>query len=391
MRIKETVDQYKPLAVIAMSQVANHTGAPRVVFAQVSALRAIDCTVIVLAEKGDPKKVAAHGARLQKLRRSWLVRRRSRRFWFNRKVQDWCADNRPDLLVSHGGVVSDDVVTMHNCVYLACEKIEGMPLSPDNEVAAIHDFVLQRNNQARIVVNSRMMGDELRKRYNIPATRLELIYPGYDPNQFNPQHARAERQKTRQALGVAPDEKLIGLITSGGFRKRNVDGFIRIAQRLSQQSACSAKLKFLVVGKDDPRPYQAQCCDAGLKEHFIWCMPRHDVEKFYGALDIFLLPAHLEEFGLVVLEAMACGTPVLVSRRVGAAELLESSHSELIVATDDTQAWAERIDTLLRDETQLRTLGAELAHLATRYSHDHHVEKLKASFKSIIDTRRYRS
>lgn len=372
-----------PLAAIAIRQVEKNTGASRVALGQIEALRQLGYKVIILAEKGDAQRVQQAGGELKKLWR-WPFKGAFRRFWFNRRVQAWCQRHHPQLLISHGDVVSPDIVFLHNCVHLAQSRIHGTSLPPRHEVATMHDFILNSENQALIAVNSKMMGDELQQRYQIPATRIKVNYPGYDAEQFNLETAQQLRDQQRQQLGLASDQKLIGLITSGNFKKRNVDGFIRIAAEVLKQAKETDPLKFLVVGKDDAAPYQQQCKEAGIQQHFIWLTPQQHVEALYAALDLFVLPAHIEEFGCVALEAMACGTPVLLSNWVGASEILKDHYSSLVVPDNDEAQWAMRINEMLNTST-LRATGHELAHLATQYSHQHQYEKLKSLFQSLID------
>ncbi|WP_253272976.1 glycosyltransferase family 4 protein [Halomonas sp. PR-M31] len=271
---------------------------------------------------------------------------------------------------------------MHNCVHLASQRIHGKELPKNHEVAAIHDYVLSDNQFKRIAVNSRLMAEEFKGRYGLSEHQLDISYPGYDPTQFNPVKAREERDATRQALGVDQHELLIGLITSGNFKKRNVAGFVETAALVSQR--LPDQCRFLVIGKDDNSVYQQQAEKLGLDDRFIWRSTVPDIERFYGALDVFVLPAHIEEFGRVALEAMACATPVLLSAWVGAAELIEGEFPELILDdSNDSDAWASRIVALLINDEH-KELGARLAQLATHYSHQQQYKKLKASFQTLM-------
>lgn len=257
----------------------------------------------------------------------------------------------------------------------------GRALPVGHEVAGIHDYLLSRGRFRRVVVNSRMMGRELAARYAIDPTKIEVSYPGYDPRLFNPETACAERLEMRHEIGIEEDEWLIGLITSGNFRKRNVAGLVNTAARLERR--CPGRFRFLVVGRDDPAPYQQQAGALGVAEQLLWQATVADVEKLYGALDLFMLPAHVEEFGCVALEAMACATPVLLSSQVGCAELLQSEHSSLILDPEDIAAWASRIEALSGDVERSRQIGASLARIATGYSHPVQREKLSASFAGL--------
>nr|WP_299241708.1 glycosyltransferase family 4 protein [uncultured Halomonas sp.] len=369
-----------PLAAIAIRQIAKSTGTTRNAFEQAAALKELGYRVVILTERGKPELTRQAGAGFVRLRR-WPFKGPFRRFWFNRRVQAWCKRHRPALLVSHGDAESQDIVYMHNCVHLASQQIHGRALPKGHEVAAIHDHVLSQGRFKRIAVNSRMMANDFKHRYGLASHQLEVSYPGYDPVQFTPIKARKERDAFRKTLGVGEHEFLIGLITSGNFKKRNVAGFVEIAGLLSRR--LPDQCRFLVIGKDDASPYKQQAEKLGISDRFIWHSTVPDIEHFYGALDVFTLPAHIEEFGRVALEAMACGTPVLLSAWVGAAELIEKEFPDLIL-DDDSDAWASRIAKLLVNGEQ-EELGSRLANLATHYSHQEQYKKLKASFQSLAD------
>lgn len=371
-----------PLAAIAIRQVEKSTGASRNALEQTSALIALGYRVVIIAERGNAELVARAGARLVKTWR-WPFKGARRRFWFNHRVQGWARRHSPDLLVSHGDVDTPDVVYLHNCVHLASQAIHGRALPAHHEVAAIHDHVLKGKRFRRVAVNSRMMGDDLTARYGIAPDRIDISYPGYDPEQFCIEHARADREQVRQSLGVASGSFLIGLVTSGNFKKRNVEGFVEIAAALNQ--LMPGRCRFLVVGKDDASPWQNKAADLGIAEQFIWRSTVNDVETLYGALDVFMLPAHIEEFGRVALEAMACGTPVMLSTGVGCAELIEDRYPELVLDAGNVQKWAQCARSILEDPDRCEALGNELALLAKNYSHEQQQQKLMAAFKALID------
>lgn len=366
-------------AAIAIRQVEKSTGASRVALAQATLLNDLGFEVSLLVERGNAEAVASHGASLVKLWR-WPFKGAFRRFWFNRRVQSWCRRNRPDVLLSHGDCETADTLYLHNCVHLAEQYIRGRELPAQHEVASIHDHVLGGGKFRQVVVNSRLMGNELSHRYGIDPAKIEVSYPGYDPQQFNVNRARANRTSMRQELGVDKDEKLIGLVTSGNFAKRNVRGFVEMAAELQRQAP--GRYRFLVVGKDKAAKYQQQAQDAGVAERIIWRSTMPDVETVFGALDLFVLPAHIEEFGLVVAEAMACATPVLVSDRVGASELLADTYPDLVMHHEASSAeWAGRMGMLLDQEET--AIGGELANYVQQYSYIAQREKLKESLQRL--------
>ena len=89
---------------------------------------------------------------------------------------------------------------------------------------------------------------------------------------------------------------------------------------------------------------------------------------YYSAAEVVVVPSHYESFGLVALEAMACGTPVVASETGGLAFLVRDGETGFHVPTADPEALAERLRQLLRDELLRERLGRQAAEYAKRYA-----------------------
>jgi len=88
---------------------------------------------------------------------------------------------------------------------------------------------------------------------------------------------------------------------------------------------------------------------------------------YYSAAEIVVVPSHYESFGLVALEAMACGTPVVASETGGLVFLVRDGETGFHVPTGDPEALADRLRQLLQDEILRQRLGQQAAEYAKRY------------------------
>ncbi|MGB3386271.1 MAG: glycosyltransferase family 4 protein, partial [Marinomonas sp.] len=110
------------------------------------------------------------------------------------------------------------------------------------------------------------------------------------------------------------------------------------------------KTHFVFVGKDKLTPEFQTILDNSPYKHRIRTLPIIDnVEEYFNALDIFVLPARIEEFGRVVAEAMACGAPVITTKWVGASEIIRNEAAEFVYEGSDNQELAELMTRLLTD------------------------------------------
>jgi len=88
---------------------------------------------------------------------------------------------------------------------------------------------------------------------------------------------------------------------------------------------------------------------------------------YYSAAEVLVMPSHYESFGMVALEAMACGTPVIASQVGGLAFLVQDGVTGYTVPAEDHDALCEKLTTLLGDESQRAKMGRAAAEYAQNY------------------------
>ena len=188
------------------------------------------------------------------------------------------------------------------------------------------------------------------RRFGVPGEMIQVIYPGHDPERFKP----GSPGPLRERLGVREGEVLVGLITSGDFTKRGVGVFLGAVWLLAPSA--KERLRVLIVGRESRLgPYKRLAAETGLGERVQFMEPRPDVESYYRALDVYVHPALYEEFGQSAQEAMACGIPVLATRRVGASELFKDQ--SLLLDKPEPESLARALEKLILDPAERRRLG----------------------------------
>lgn len=216
---------------------------------------------------------------------------------------------------------------------------------------------------APIVANSELVRGALLRRYGLPPARVLVLHPGYRADRFGLGRALALRAAARRELGIDADTPLVGFVTSGDFVKRGLALFLRAAAEIARTEP---RVRFLAVGsKSLPGgALRHPLVDARIVRH----RPKSaDPARWFAALDVFLYPALYEEFGMVVLEAQACGVPVITSRRVGAAECLSELHARWLLDVPDAHGFAELTLALLADRAARGRLAAAGAAHAAGY------------------------
>lgn len=201
---------------------------------------------------------------------------------------------------------------------------------------------------------------------------VTVIEPGVDPDQFNPRRISAERAVIRQRFGVGDDELLV-LFVGSDFRRKGLDRLI---------PAIAPGMKLLVLGKGDNLSFFHDLAGRyGLQEqvHFVGLV-EGDVGGYYAAADVLVLPSRSEAFGMTVLEGMAAGLPVLVSRECGVSPLINTGEDGFVF--DDSEQLARFLVELFDGGSRQR-VGAAARRKAEAYSWDRQTDKYEQLFMEI--------
>jgi D-inositol-3-phosphate glycosyltransferase len=105
---------------------------------------------------------------------------------------------------------------------------------------------------------------------------------------------------------------------------------------------------------------------------------------YYSSADILVMPSHYESFGMVALEAMACGTPVVASQVGGLAFLVQDGETGFVVPNGDPAALSERLTQLLTDDGLRQRLGSRAAQYARQYSWENIVDQLLSIYNRLL-------
>jgi UDP-glucose:(heptosyl)LPS alpha-1,3-glucosyltransferase len=247
-----------------------------------------------------------------------------RRKFYSQRVDAWIKKHRPGLVIGHGDILHQDILFIHNCVHLAHELIEANPLPSEHEVGKIHHAIFKEGSYKLLICNSQMMKNDLVKRFQVDPEKAVVIYPEVNLAKFKVADPESIKKEWRSKFGLAEDDFVIGLVTSGNFKKRNLGLLIEAYKEMRKENP---KAKLFIAGGNIDQKYKDQAPSEGV----VFAPPIIDVKNYYYLLDVFVLPAHIEEFGRSVLEAMFCGVPVITTKHVGASEILEGLGREFIM------------------------------------------------------------
>ncbi len=168
-------------------------------------------------------------------------------------------------------------------------------------------------------------------------------------------------------------------------REKGVDLLITAAQTVLLRAPDT---RFLLVGPDwgDRTAFETQVAEAGLtgKVVFTGNLPRTAVLTAYRSADLMAFPSRYETFGIVLIEAMAAGLPVVATRTAAIPDVVEHERTGLLSAPDDAAALAAHLLYLLRDAGRRALMGTTAAaHVAAHYSRAQQVRRAEAIYRSV--------
>ncbi|MGB3693774.1 MAG: glycosyltransferase family 4 protein [Spirulinaceae cyanobacterium] len=202
---------------------------------------------------------------------------------------------------------------------------------------------------AEIWTISRYSRDRLCEANEIDPQQVKFLYCAIDGEVFTP-GAKSPRLITRYGLEEAKVLMTVARLWSGDIYK-GVDVTIRALPKIIEEFP---QVKYLVIGRGDDQPRLAKLAeDLGVAERVIFAgfVPTEELVEHYRVADAYIMPSQ-EGFGIVYLEAMACGIPVLSGDRDGSADPLQDGHLGWQVPHRNPEAVAQACLEILRGDDQ---------------------------------------
>jgi len=228
---------------------------------------------------------------------------------------------------------------------------------------------------------------QLAQLYDSDPARIRVVAPGVDHAFFGPGH----RPQARRALGLPAHAPL--LLFVGRIQPlKGADVAVRALAAMKDHPGAHL---LVVGGPSGPRgeehlvSLQKLVVDLGLAERvrFEEPQPHELLSTYYRAADVCVVPSRSESFGLVALEAAACGTPVVAASVGGLTTLVEDKHTGLVVDPSTPQAFADAASGILADPLLAERLATAAVVRARRYTWAQAASVLRATYEELTAER----
>ena len=178
----------------------------------------------------------------------------------------------------------------------------------------LEEEVFSVGSSTRILLISEVEKPNFMSCYGTPEDRFFSLPPGIDRDRLPSENYQEIRQTVRAELGLEKGDRLV-LMVGSSFATKGVDRAIRAMAALPIDLQKMTKL--VVVGQGAPQPYLRLAGKLGVRDRVRFLGPRDDVPRFLWAADLLLHPSRYENTGIVIVEALAAGLPVLATAVCG--------------------------------------------------------------------------
>ena len=262
------------------------------------------------------------------------------------RIRDWAKAEKFDLLHSH--------MTRAHAFGVLLKMATGIPV-----VATAHNRSLQLHWTFNdfVIANSNATGRYQRNLNRVSPNKLKTVYCFTDLQRFNTITPKSVRIATRH-LQNTPDDFLVGVVGEVVARKGHLYLFralerlcheipnfrLALLGRFRREEAYVKKLRSILIKN-------------GLYRRVKWCGLRSNIQDFMAAFEITVVPSVEEPLGLVALESLAAGTPVVAADTGGLPEIVQHQKSGLVVPPKDPNALADAIIELYKSPARRAEMG----------------------------------
>lgn len=188
-------------------------------------------------------------------------------------------------------------------------------------VMAAEKAMYQAPELKAVICNAEMIKNEIIEDFGVDAKKIHVIYNSIDANRFMPAQDE-QKLALRQQFGISADAVVLCFVGSG-FERKGLAAAIK--------AIAGTDRYLLVVGQDKAeKQYRALAQSEGCGGRVLFCGMQKETLPFYQMADALLLPTLYDPFPNVILEAMACGLPVITSQTCGGAEFIEQGKNGFV-------------------------------------------------------------
>ena len=203
-------------------------------------------------------------------------------------------------------------------------------------VLRMEEELLRHRQYRRLIALSPAVRDDLNRFYGVPASDVDILPNGFHPGEFHPGVRVRHRLEQRRRFGI-PSAAWVVLFVANEWERK---GLVPLLEAVAQMKDSSVHL---VAAGRLPAGFIMHCAARlGIQDRVHVVGQTSHVNECFGMADAFALPTVYEAWGMVIIEALACGLPVLTSQAAGASEAVQPGvNGYLLAHPEESEAVAE--------------------------------------------------
>jgi N-acetyl-alpha-D-glucosaminyl L-malate synthase BshA len=258
------------------------------------------------------------------------------------------------------------------CVVTTLHGTDITLIGQDPSYQSITAFSIQKSDGLTAV--SEYLRRETVEHFDVAPERIQVIPNFVDLNEYKRDAHPCHRSRLSET-----GEKIVMHISN--FRPvKRVDDAVRVFARINRE--LPARLVLIGDGPERGRVQQT-AEDEGVADRVLFLGKQESVAEILSCADLFLLPSATESFGLVALEAMSCGVPVIATRVGGIPEVVPEGEAGFLAEIGDVETMAEQSVRLLKDPEQWRRMSAAARFAAEKFSTDRVVPMYESYYRTV--------
>ncbi len=298
---------------------------------------------------------------------------------FRTKIGQGISGFKPEIIhVHHGWVIASVlaefdipyVITLHGTEYYAFKKYKEY-----------QELTLRGIRGAQIIM---ALTEQERKQaictYGIDPQKIIIVKSGTDTNVFRP--FEIDKRTLLKSYSVKDTDRPVVLFGGRLTAQKGLDTLLKAAEIYSQENERPITL---IAGDGDLREQSEQLAKQLQLDdiYFLGNQDHQQMVKLYNIADVLAAPSRFEPFGLVALEALACGTPVIASNAEGFRQTINEQVG-CLVELDDYKALAEKVTTFIRDGIKEKVKHKAAAYVKQNFSWDRTVSNIESVYNQIL-------
>ncbi|AZO93929.1 glycosyltransferase family 4 protein [Halocella sp. SP3-1] len=239
----------------------------------------------------------------------------------------------------HENYVKKLLASIDNPLYRLKKKLQYQ-ISIDDYLTRYYEVKdFKAENYKKIVAVSQMVKDEIINRYQVPPEDIFVNHNGVDIEKFHLRNREKYRKIIRSKHGLNENEFVL-LFLGTGFQRKGLRYILKAMAQIDNA-------KLLVVGKGKIDRFKKLAKNLGILSRVIFVGPSSEVEAYYAAGDVFVLPSIYDPCANVSLEAMASGLPLITSKSNGASGIIDHGKNGFVLnSADNVEQMIEYINVL---------------------------------------------